>query len=236
MKYIKFALMFIFIGGLAMVSRGNEIPIIDQNVPEQLDIATFGMGCFWGSEASFGAAEGVYRTRVGYAGGTKENPTYYRLGDHTEMVQIEYDPSIISYKDLLEIFWNNHSPYYQSYSRQYMSLILYHNDFQKEIAEQFVKEKEDESGMRAYTEIRPLEIFYLAEYYHQKYFLKQEWEFYQIYKDIYDDEEIVDSTATARVNSYIRGKGSYDQLKQEIDKLGLTEKTKAELIRYYETF
>jgi hypothetical protein len=66
--------------------------------------------------------------------------------------------------------------------------------------------------------------------------LKQEWNFYQIYKDIYDDEEIVDSTATARVNSYIRGKGSYDQLKQEIDKLGLTEKTRAELIRYYETF
>ncbi|MEA2065572.1 MAG: peptide-methionine (S)-S-oxide reductase, partial [Thermotogota bacterium] len=81
MKFIKFALMFIFIGGLAMVSRGNEIPIIDQNVPEQLDIATFSMGCFWGSEASFGAAEGVYRTRVGYAGGTKENPAYYRLGD-----------------------------------------------------------------------------------------------------------------------------------------------------------
>ncbi|MGC9384657.1 MAG: peptide-methionine (S)-S-oxide reductase, partial [Kosmotogaceae bacterium] len=117
----------------------------------------------------------------------------------------------------------------------YMSLILYHNDFQKEIAEQFVKEKEDENGMRAYTEIRPLEIFYLAEYYHQKYFLKQEWDFYRIYREIYDDEEIVDSTATARVNSYLRGKGSNDQLKKEIDKLGLSEETKDKLIRYYET-
>ncbi|MFO7882613.1 MAG: peptide-methionine (S)-S-oxide reductase MsrA [Kosmotogaceae bacterium] len=235
MKYITIVLLVLFVGGFGMALKGNEIPIIDQNVPKHLDIATFGMGCFWGSEASFGAAEGVYKTRVGYSGGTKENPTYYSLGDHTETVQIEYDSSIISYKELLEVFWNNHSPYYQSYSKQYMSLILYHNDFQKETAENFIKQKEEESGKRAYSEIKPLDVFYLAEYYHQKYFLKQEWDFYRIYREIYDDEEIVDSTATARVNSYLRGKGSNDQLKEEINKLGLSEETKDKLLRYYET-
>lgn len=70
----------------------------------------------------------MIRTRVGYAGGSKENPTYYSLGDHSETIQIDYDPTQISYGQLLEVFWNSHNPTYEPWSRQYMSIIFYHSE------------------------------------------------------------------------------------------------------------
>lgn len=72
--------------------------------------ATFGMGCFWGAESLYGATKGVIRTRVGFTGGKKENPAYKNLGDHTEAVDVDYDPNIVSYEQLLELFWSNHNP------------------------------------------------------------------------------------------------------------------------------
>src|SRR6056297_3828024 len=102
----------------------TEIPY-DQKMNEvETETATFALGCFWGPDASFGALEGVIRTRVGYAGGSTEGPTYKMIGDHTETIEIDYDPAVISYRELLEIFFDSHNPYSQSYSRQYASLIL----------------------------------------------------------------------------------------------------------------
>jgi len=92
----------------------TEIPY-DQKMNElDSETATFALGCFWGPDASFGALEGVVRTRVGYAGGTTEGPTYKMIGDHTETIEIDYDPAVISYRELLEIFFDSHNPYSQS--------------------------------------------------------------------------------------------------------------------------
>merc|ERR1712165_66688 len=85
--------------------------------------------------ARFGCANGVVRTKVGYTGGTKSFPTYHSLGDHTESVQIEYDPQQTGYRKLLDIFWNNHDCT-KHHTRQYMSAIFYHNEEQKLMAEQ----------------------------------------------------------------------------------------------------
>ena len=78
----------------------------------------------------------MVRTRVGYAGGTKENPTYTSLGDHSEAIRIDYDPTRISYAELLEIFWQSHNCTSRAYSRQYMSIILYHDEEQRKLAEE----------------------------------------------------------------------------------------------------
>lgn len=95
----------------------------------ELETATFGIGCFW-SETVFGKLEGVKITRVGYAGGSKKNPTYEDLGDHTEAVQVDFNPEQISYKELLEEFWSSHSQIAKK-KTQYRSVIFYHNEDQR---------------------------------------------------------------------------------------------------------
>jgi peptide-methionine (S)-S-oxide reductase len=107
----------------------------DALAPGRTATATFGMGCFWGPDARFGAVDGVVRTRVGYAGGTDPDPSYYSLGDHTEVVQVEYDPDALAYEDLLEVFWANHDPFSSPYKRQYRGVALAHDDAQREAAE-----------------------------------------------------------------------------------------------------
>ena len=143
--------------------------------------ATFGAGCFWGIEAAFRKVKGVISTRVGYTGGHFENPTYedvcsHKTG-HVEAVEIIYDPSIVSFKDLLDIFWNIHDPTTLNrqgwdVGTQYRSAIFYHNDEQK--AEALAsKEKMEKSGIyikKIVTEIIPATKFYEAEEYHQQYY------------------------------------------------------------------
>lgn len=80
------------------------------NVDVPTEKATFGMGCFWGVESLFGATKGVIRTRVGFTGGEKKAPVYKNLGDHTEAVELEFDPKVVTYETLLDIFWSNHNP------------------------------------------------------------------------------------------------------------------------------
>jgi peptide-methionine (S)-S-oxide reductase len=163
----------------------------------------------------------VIRTRVGYAGGTKENPTYYDLGDHSETIQIEYDPTRISYEELLNIFWNTHSPTSRPYSRQYASFVFYHDETQRELA---LKTKEEQEAKRGtiYTEIVPAGTFYPAEAYHQKYRLQRS-SLMQEFDAIYSNhDDFVASTAAARVNGYLGGNGACEQLQEELDSLGLT--------------
>ena len=114
----------------------------------------------------------MVRTRVGYAGGAKANPTYYALGDHAETIQIDYDPTRISYEELLNVFWESHNPTSPSWSRQYMSAIFYHNEEQQRLAQDTKARQEAKLGTKIYTEIVPYTQFYLAEDYHQKYHAK----------------------------------------------------------------
>lgn len=143
--------------------------------------ATLGGGCFWCLEAIFKRISGVAAVVSGYAGGKTKNPTYEKVCSgrtgHAEVVQIEYDPSIINYAQILDIFWQAHDP--TSLNRQgadigsqYRSIILYHDQLQKEGAEES-KRAQDESGKysrQLVTEIIPLTHFYPAEDYHQDYY------------------------------------------------------------------
>ena len=142
--------------------------------------ATFGAGCFWGIETAFRKVKGVISTRVGYTGGHFDKPTYedvcsHKTG-HAEAVEIIYDPSIVTYEGLLNIFWKIHDPTTLNQQgwdvgTQYRSAIFYHNDFQK--AEALAsKEKTKKSGIykkKIVTEIVPATKFYEAEEYHQQY-------------------------------------------------------------------
>jgi len=146
--------------------------------------ATFGAGCFWGVEAAYRQIPGVLSTAVGYLGGTYENPTYHdvctgRTG-HAEVVQVDYDPSRITYDDLLTVFWENHDPTTLNrqgpdIGTQYRSAIFYHDDEQKDAA---IKSKEERERSGRYkrpivTEITPATEFYMAEDYHQQYLEKR---------------------------------------------------------------
>ena len=172
----------------------------------------------------------MVRTRVGYAGGSKEDPTYYNLGDHSETIQIDYDPRQISYEELLNIFWESHRPTRPT-SRQYASIIFYHDDDQKQLALATKAREETKQGGAIHTEISPYTAFYLAEGYHQKYRLRQVEDLVFAFSAIYSDlGDFVNSTATARVNGYLGGNGTLEQLEREIDQLGLSPEEREKLL------
>ncbi|HSU31875.1 MAG TPA: peptide-methionine (S)-S-oxide reductase MsrA [Bryobacteraceae bacterium] len=146
--------------------------------------ATFGAGCFWGVESAFREIDGVVDALVGYEGGHTENPTYKdvctdRTG-HAEVVEIEYDPSKVSYDQLLNIFWNEHDPTQVNrqgpdFGTQYRTVIFYHTPEQERIA-RASKEALEKSGRFSRpiaTEIVPAQTFYRAEDYHQQYLAKR---------------------------------------------------------------
>jgi peptide-methionine (S)-S-oxide reductase len=146
--------------------------------------ATFGAGCFWGVEAAFRQVKGVISTTVGYSGGTLKNPTYQdvcsgRTG-HAEVVEVEYDPSQVSYEDLLNVFWENHDPTQLNrqgpdVGAQYRSAIFFHTP-EQEVTAKASKEALERSGQYRrpiVTEITPASEFYRAEDYHQQYLEKR---------------------------------------------------------------
>jgi len=175
--------------------------------------------------------DGVIRTRVGYAGGSKADPTYHDLGDHAETVQIEYDPTRLSYRDLLDIFWQSHTPTSRSWSRQYASIIFFHNEEQKRLAIETRDREEERRGTKIHTEILPYSRFHLAEPYHQKYRLQQERGVLREFTLIYPDPlNFVHSTATARVNGYLSGYGTRESLERELGTLGLSSEAERTLL------
>jgi peptide-methionine (S)-S-oxide reductase len=160
---------------------------------------------------------------VGYAGGTKKHPTYHSLGDHTETVEVDYDPTKISYEDLLKVFWASHHPDAAPWSRQYMNVIFFHNDAQKRLAEASKAQVEAQTGRAVQTAILPFTGFTLAEDYHQKYYLRQTPALVQELSRYYPDPgDLVNSRAAARLNGYVAGFGSPAQLKEELPELGLS--------------
>lgn len=143
--------------------------------------ATFGMGCFWCTEAIFQQLKGVKKVESGYSGGTVSNPSYEDVSGgetgHAEVIQITFDPAVISYKDLLEVFWKMHDATTLNrqgadVGTQYRSVIFYSNADQKALAEKYKKELNDQNafGKPVVTQIAPLKNFYKAEDYHQNYY------------------------------------------------------------------
>jgi peptide-methionine (S)-S-oxide reductase len=145
------------------------------------ETATFGSGCFWCSEAVFSELEGVTKVLPGYAGGSVPNPTYEQVCSdgtgHAEVAQITFDPSVISYRELLEVLFSTHDPTTlnrqgNDEGAQYRSVIFYGSEAQKKEAEEMVSELTREKVFRnpIVTEVVPLTAFYPAEDYHREYF------------------------------------------------------------------
>jgi len=175
----------------------------------------------------------VVRIRVGYAGGTSTDPTYYNLGGHTETVQVDYDPTKISYDELLNVFWNSHDPTAFVFSRQYQSIIFVHNEEQQRLALQSKQQEEAKLGAKITTEIIPYTAFYPAEGWHQKYYLRQIPDLMADFKAMYPDAgNFIDSTAAARINGYIGGYGSADTLQKELASYGLSPTGNKALLEY----
>jgi len=161
-------------------SESNDDKGVNINM-QNLQTATFGSGCFWCTEAIFERLSGVVKVESGYSGGKVENPTYEEVCNgttgHAEVTQITYDSSIISYDELLEVFWKTHDPTTlnrqgNDAGTQYRSVIFYHNQEQKVLAEKYRAEL-DKSGSwdnPIVTEISPFTKFYLAEDHHQDYY------------------------------------------------------------------
>lgn len=205
-----------------MVMEKNK-PAIDLNIPAEIDTATLAMGCFWSPDSLLGSLEGVLRTRVGYAGGSTANPTYRNLADHVETVQIDYDPSKISYPDLLHIFFHHHKPIGEPWKRQYMSAVFYHNKEQEQLAEQAKQKRAEQLGRKLYTAFYPLKEFYLAENRHQKYKLQRQPELMQEFEAMYPEfSDLINSTAAARVNAYVYGYGNRETLIHNMAGFGLS--------------
>lgn len=160
------------------------VAAMSKNTTKQVETATFGAGCFWGVESAFSKVKGVLNTTVGFMGGNLKNPSYKDVctdkTGHAEVVQIEYDPKVISYEELLDIFWDIHDPTTinrqgPDIGSQYRSVVFYHNAEQEKIA-RALKEKLEKSGKfkgLIATEIVPAKEFYKAEEYHQRYYEKQ---------------------------------------------------------------
>jgi peptide-methionine (S)-S-oxide reductase len=148
---------------------------------DNLEVATLGSGCFWCTEAFFLPVKGIKSVVSGYSGGKVKNPTYKEvcsgLTGHAEVIQVIFDPTIISYSEVLEIFWNTHDPTTLNKQgadegTQYRSVVYFHNDEQKKIAEDYKTQLNQSAVFKnpVVTEISPFTVFYPAENYHQNYF------------------------------------------------------------------
>ncbi len=184
---LMFSLFCIFVTGLMSCNSEQTVQIdskkinLEKTDNNMTDTATFGAGCFWCVEAVFQDLNGVLSVTSGYEGGKISKPTYKEvcsgLTGHAEVVQIVYDSSKISFKELLEVFWQTHDPTTlnrqgNDAGTQYRSVVFYHNDQQKQLAEKY---KIDLNAAGAFdkpivTEISPSSVFYKAEDYHQEYY------------------------------------------------------------------
>src|SRR5215471_10158337 len=176
----------------ALPGRSQRMPVPAQHYvnghpltppfPAGLEMAMFGLGCFWGAERKFWQTPGVYSTSAGYAAGLTPNPTYEEVctgrTGHNEVVRVVFDPKVVSYETLLKVFWESHDPTQgmrqgNDVGSQYRSAIFYHSDEQRAAAEEsrvaFQKKLSEAGYGEITTEIVPAPEFYFAEDYHQQY-------------------------------------------------------------------
>ncbi len=171
------ALSFIATGCFAQKSPKDTTPA-SVEVPEGMQTAVVGAGCFWCVEVFFEEQEGVHEAVSGYAGGEEVNPTYYEVArgqtSHAEVVQVIYDPEVVSYRELIDFFWTTHDAtrsdgVWPDFGPQYRSILLYSDDAEKAAIEASREAYEAETGTTIATDIKQLDTFYPAETYHQNY-------------------------------------------------------------------
>lgn len=181
MKQILIYPLILFLCFNTFIFAQQEVVSHRKNIKMQTEKITFGSGCFWCTEAIFKEVKGVLSAKSGYMGGKVKNPTYKEvtsgLTGHAEVVQVTYNPEIISVEELLEIFWKTHDPTTlnrqgNDVGTQYRSAVFYHNEKQKNLAESY-KSKLNEAKIwdkPIVTEITEASVFYIAEDYHQDYY------------------------------------------------------------------
>uniref|UniRef100_A0A1J3C7U9 Peptide methionine sulfoxide reductase A5 n=1 Tax=Noccaea caerulescens TaxID=107243 RepID=A0A1J3C7U9_NOCCA len=207
--FLFFLFFFISLLDNAVCIRiSNQIPDAVVDSPDRpLKSAVFALGSFWRSEAAFGCISGVVRTTSGYAGGNKANPEYRNLGDHAESVQVEYDPRIIGYRQLLDLFWSSHDSRQvfgqgPDVGKQYRSCIFTNSTEEMRLATTS-KEREQLKSRNSVvtTQIQQLGTFYRAEPDHQKFELKQHPLLLQLIGNI-PEEELERSALATKLNGY----------------------------------
>ncbi|KAH0856975.1 hypothetical protein HID58_085236, partial [Brassica napus] len=206
-----FAILFLYISLLdktVSIRLSNQIsdPVVDS--PDRpLKSAVFALGSFWRSETAFGCINGVVRTTAGYSGGTKVNPEYRKLGDHAESVQVEYDPRVVGYRQLLDVFWSSHDSRQvfgqgPDVGNQYRSIIFTNSTEELRLAT-ISKEREQLKSRSSIvtTQIQQLGTFYRAEPDHQKFELKQHPFLLQLIGNM-AEEELERSALATKLNGY----------------------------------
>ena len=168
---------------------------------------------------------------MGYTGGELKDPTYHHLGDHTESVQLDFDPARVSYAQLLDVFGRSHNPFARVWSRQYMSAVFCHGPGQLAQARAWLERQRAGGGRKVTTVILPVGTFYLAEDYHQKYHLRQHAFAMREFERMYPrTRDLIDSTAATRVNAYLGGEGEAGRLGREIGGFGLSAEAAKRLL------
>ncbi|SDX92744.1 peptide-methionine (S)-S-oxide reductase [Paenibacillus sp. CF384] len=195
---------------------------------------TLGMGCFWGPDALFGQLAGITRTRVGYTGGTTDNPATRHAGDHTEMVEIEFDPAVVKLETILDLYWNSHKPAnINNYrDRLYNSLILYRDQAQLSVIQEVMQKRGEQGSGVPDTELTPFSVFYPAEDRNQKYYLKR-------YPDAVDklrtlfktEDDLTNATLAARLNGIAKGFANMDTIIQDIRTWQISSEEQEEIIQ-----
>ncbi|HCQ89443.1 MAG TPA: methionine sulfoxide reductase [Clostridium sp.] len=181
--------------------------------------------------------DGVIRTRVGYCGGSTKNPTYNNIGDHAETFEFDYDGDKITYEEIINGFWDSHTPENKTGIAQYRSIIFYRTDEERIIAENSKRDFEDALDITFNTEIIPLRKFYLAENYHQKYYLQKASILMKELATKYSNfNEFMNSTLACKLNSYCKGHGTIAMLKNDIHKFELNEISKRALFDIVEGY
>ncbi|WP_417899744.1 peptide-methionine (S)-S-oxide reductase MsrA [Bacillus sp. CSS-39] len=174
----------------------------------------------------------MIRTRVGYAGGTTPDPTYRQMADHTECLEIDFDPEVIGFEDIVQHFWSSHNPNRGNYKgRQYLSILLFHDAEQKEMIERVKDSLEKSMEDKIETEIASYRGFTLAEERHQKYYLKRYPKAMDRLMSYYGThEQLVNATLVARLNSFVKGYGTLADLKEEMAGWNLSGEARGELV------
>jgi len=206
---------------MSQIETWSIVPAIDRSVPDNLQTATFAMGCFWAPDAEFGAMRGVWRTRVGYTGGSTDTPEYHNLADHTEAIQIDFDPSVLSFEKLVELFCRRHGPGAKRRKSQYQWAFWFHNNEQAESIHSAQQRVAREAGVGFDIHVAPVLPFYRAEDRHQKHRLQHSQLMAQ-FRTMYPNfQDFVDSTAAARVNGLLSGKGDPSLQADELADYGI---------------
>lgn len=174
------------LAGLALTillgaARADDMPGVSPEQNPKYAVATFAGGCFWCMQPPFDSTKGVIKTIAGYTGGAAVNPSYEQVSEgrtgHAELVEVIFDPALVTYKELLQIYWHNVDPLVKDRQfcdsgHQYRTAIFYHGDEQKQLAEDLKKEIEAKFKLPVETEIVAASAFYPAEDYHQEYHKK----------------------------------------------------------------